>query len=553
MRALRENRLGLFPIASNARPQTLTPPKLIFLQVSTWQWFGFSLSGTEALNGGFPETGTFQKSPSPAQLFWCFSRLDTYFIAGLNIWLLPCIQHGWKLSHQPKKLLGNTWYYDRFPVEWRKGKTWGKGRWVNPCTHSQEGFSSTATALPGNLSPQESTQHPNLTRWLPLLITQRQLTGTALNRAAAPCSHLPGQHHPWLMQSRWKSFLIQQLLTSLSWETQPGASPQSAHSYFEVGAGLASCAEQHGDGVSGQLSNAVLQAVKPKEGLRVREGAQRMGAIGSTQVRDLQMLPPATSFMMSVCPKYELLRESDPTLLSCILRGLLATLNCCHRPPSVLGTALIQNPGRSSALQTVWCANMGWRQWMAAEEGKSYSGKIWGESGSFKRGCTTRDWPQSQKVRTEYYSSSCPFSHYAQSNSKARVEAEITCWWKTRTNSLEKHGISLDKILCEMEHSHCIYPLNPTALQLKRHLPGRGCCCLIALMPTAGLAVAGSLKLHFKWLSGRQCQTFAEDVLRRKKQRLSPPHFYGNKTIFDLYRVYMLHKNANYSPKAESE
>lgn len=51
----------------------------------------------------------------------------------------------------------------------------------------------------------------------------------------------------------------------------------------------------------------------------------------------------------------------------------------------------------------------------------------------------------------------------------------------------------------EAEHSHCIYPLSPTALQLKRHFLGRGCHWLIALVPTVGLAGAGSLKkLHFK-------------------------------------------------------
>lgn len=58
-------------------------------------------------------------------------------------------------------------------------------------------------------------------------------------------------------------------------------------------------------------------------------------------------------------------------------------------------------------------------------------------------------------------------------------------------------------------------------------------------------------KMHFKWLSGKQCQTFAENVLGRQgeKKKGPPPPFYSNKNIFDLYTVYMLHKNANYSPE----
>lgn len=175
---------------------------------------------------------------------WCFFHLETYFIAGLNICLLPLIQHGWKISHQPKKLLGNTWYYDCFPVEWGKEKRWGKERWVNPHTYSKS-LSSRITALPGNFSPQESTQDPSLAQLLPLLIARRQLAEAALNRAAAPCSHLSGQHHPWLMQPSWKSFIVQQLLTALSWEMQPSASLWSALWHLGAEVGLAAVPPVH--------------------------------------------------------------------------------------------------------------------------------------------------------------------------------------------------------------------------------------------------------------------------------------------------------------------
>lgn len=77
-----------------------------------------------------------------------------------------------------------------------------------------------------------------------------------------------------------------------------------------------------------------------------------MSSAGSTQVRELWLLPPATSLIMSVSPREESLRQSGPVLLSCILRWLLATPNCCHRPPSTLGTTPIQHPGSSSSSES---------------------------------------------------------------------------------------------------------------------------------------------------------------------------------------------------------
>lgn len=123
---------------------------------------------------------------------------------------------------------------------WNEGKRRGGGGKVGEPSHLQLGrLFQHRHSSPRDLSPQGSTQNRSLAQLLPLLIAQRQLAETALNRAAAPCSHLSGQHHPWLMQSSWKSFIVQQLLTGLSWETQPGASLGSAHKHSGAGVGLA--------------------------------------------------------------------------------------------------------------------------------------------------------------------------------------------------------------------------------------------------------------------------------------------------------------------------
>lgn len=68
-----------------------------------------------------------------------------------------------------------------------------------------------------------------------------------------------------------------------------------------------------------------------------------MSSTGSTQVRDLQLLPPATSLIASVCIPEALLRQNG------ILRWLLATPKCCHRPPSALATTPTHCPGSSSS------------------------------------------------------------------------------------------------------------------------------------------------------------------------------------------------------------
>lgn len=81
----------------------------------------------------------------------------------------------------------------------------GKGRRQrNPHTYSQEGFSratSTDTRLLETTSNHQD-HHLNTTAPPPSPFKiQEGLTDTTLNRATTPCSHLSGQHHPWLTQS----------------------------------------------------------------------------------------------------------------------------------------------------------------------------------------------------------------------------------------------------------------------------------------------------------------------------------------------------------------
>jgi len=81
-------------------------------------------------------------------------------------------------------------------------------------------------------------------------------------------------------------------------------------------------------------------------------------------------------------------------------------------------------------------------------------------------------------------------------------------------------------------------PTQPLSLTAEKAFAGKG--LPLADSPRAHSRAGWSCqskKLHFKWLPGRQCQTFAEDVLRRKK--ITPPtHFYANNNIFDLYSLY---------------
>lgn len=177
-------------------------------------------------------------------------------------------------------LLGNTWYYDCFPEEWRKRKHWGrKGGWALTLTVRK------AIPAQAELSqrPQPPREHPGsqLGTAAPTATAQRQLAETALNRAPAPCSHLSGQHHPGLMWSIWKSFMVRQLLTGLSWETQPVASLWSACRHLGAGVVLAAVPSIHRAAqgwVISRLWNIMTGAVKPKKGLGVREGTQGMSS-----------------------------------------------------------------------------------------------------------------------------------------------------------------------------------------------------------------------------------------------------------------------------------
>lgn len=62
-----------------------------------------------------------------------------------------------KLVINLKKLLGNTWYYDCFPVEWRKEKRWGReGGWTLTLTVGKA-FPAQAQLSQG---PQPTGEHP---------------------------------------------------------------------------------------------------------------------------------------------------------------------------------------------------------------------------------------------------------------------------------------------------------------------------------------------------------------------------------------------------------
>ena len=170
------------------------------------------------------------------------------------------------------------------------------------------------------------------------------------------------------------------------------------------------------------------RAVKPREGLGVREGAQGMSSMGSAQVRGLQLLPPATSLIMSVCPHKEFRRQSGPVLLSCILRWLLATPNCCHRPRSALGTTPIQHPGSSSSsADSVMC-----KHGLETVNGTTREELWWenmGKSGSHERGCmglTTITKSMEEQNTTPLHGHFHTMHNLTRVISKARVEGEVT-------------------------------------------------------------------------------------------------------------------------------
>lgn len=64
---------------------------------------------------------------------------------------------------------------------------------------------------------------------------------------------------------------------------------------------------------------------------------------------------------------------------------------------------------------------------MVLKKGKSYNGKIRGATGSSEKGHGI-DHNHKRQGRTEHHTSSWPFSHHAESNSRhLRVEGEVTC------------------------------------------------------------------------------------------------------------------------------
>lgn len=230
---------------------------------------------------------------------------------------------------------------------WNEGKRRGGGkeRWVNPHTYSKS-LSSRITALLGNLSPQESTQDPSLAQLLPLLIARRQLAEAALNRAAAPCSHLSGQHHPWLMQPSWKSFIVQQLLTALSWEMQPSASLWSALWHLGAEVGLAAVPPVHREA----LGWGEKPALKYSMGCEAQGRAGGDGRSTKDELHGIQRLAAAATSNISYCIPISSCLAKWPSAV--VLHPQVASGHpeCCHRPPSALGTTSIQHLGNPPAL-----------------------------------------------------------------------------------------------------------------------------------------------------------------------------------------------------------
>lgn len=153
---------------------------------------------------------------------------------------------------------------------WNEAKGRGRGRKVGEILHLQSGrIFQHRNRSPGGLSSQESTQDPSLAQ--SPLIAQRQLAEAALSRAAAP-----QQHHPWLMCSRWKSFLAQKC--SQASAGKRGPSPCSALGHLGTGAGLATLSSEHtaarGQGQHLALEHCAVGCEAQRKIQEMREGAQ---------------------------------------------------------------------------------------------------------------------------------------------------------------------------------------------------------------------------------------------------------------------------------------
>lgn len=141
-----------------------------------------------------------------------------------------------------------------------------------------------------------------------------------------------------------------ELLPGLRWEMQPFSC--SALGHLGPGAGLATLPSVHtaaeGWGQQLALQHCAMGCEAQGKIQEMREGAQDelhrfhlgrgLAAAATSNI----------SYGICVYP-WALLRQSGPVLFSCILRQLLATPNCCHRPPSALATTPTQCPGSSSS------------------------------------------------------------------------------------------------------------------------------------------------------------------------------------------------------------
>lgn len=212
----------------------------------------------------------------------------------------------------------------------RERKETGKGRQKSPHTYSQEGFSratSTGTTLLKTTSTQVSHPHLQPKRdW-------GRGGNTALNRATAPCSHLSGQHHPWLTQSSWKSFTVQQLLTGSAGEGSWGSSLACRH--WGAGAGLA---------VAPAVPGTERRWGFMSPGKGCGWGKVLHGSCMPTKGKDISCWKGRFSVYY---PCSVSIGQRKPLPLSCVPRWLVAAPGCCCRTLPAFGIAPFQHPGGS--------------------------------------------------------------------------------------------------------------------------------------------------------------------------------------------------------------
>lgn len=214
-------------------------------------------------------------------------------------------------------------------MEWGKGKRQGReGRKALTLTVRK--------AFPGPPAQAQHSWRPPQHKCPILTYSPKGIGGgenTALNRATAPCSHLSGQHHPWLTQSSWKSFTVQQLLTGSAGEGSWGSSLACRH--WGAGAGLA---------VAPAVPGTERRWGFMSPGKGCGWGKVLHGSCMPTKGKDISCWKGRFSVYY---PCRVSIGQRKPLPLSCVPRWLVAAPSCCCRPLPAFGIAPFQHPGGS--------------------------------------------------------------------------------------------------------------------------------------------------------------------------------------------------------------